>query len=96
MKLFHEPVQEGQLTEDWTFAYLKPGETLWGPHGYHRYPAKFIPQLVHRIIESYSAPSVALRWGRAIASNFWSWLYKLRHNKPTFKALLCKCALQGD
>lgn len=56
MKLFHEPVQEGQLTEDWTFAYLKPGETLWGPHGYHRYPAKFIPQLVHRILESYSAP----------------------------------------
>jgi DNA methylase len=45
------------LTEDWTFAHLKPGETLWGPHGYHRYPAKFIPQLVHRIIDSYSAPA---------------------------------------
>ena len=43
--------QEGQLTvvtEDWSFAHLKREETLWGPHGYHRYPAKFIPQLVHR------------------------------------------------
>src|SRR6266568_25186 len=51
--------QEGQLTvvtEDWSFAHLKREETLWGPHGYHRYPAKFIPQLVHRIIETYSAP----------------------------------------
>lgn len=41
---------------DWSFASLKPGETLWGPHGYHRYPAKFIPQLVRRIIETYSCP----------------------------------------
>src|SRR2546423_14078616 len=40
--------------EDWSFANLKPSQTLWGPHGYHRYPAKFIPQLVRRIIESYS------------------------------------------
>lgn len=44
------------MTEDWTFAHLKRAETLWGPHGYHRYPAKFIPQLVHRIIEVYSVP----------------------------------------
>ncbi len=44
------------VTEDWTFAYLKRVETLWGPHGYHRYPAKFIPQLVSRLIELYSAP----------------------------------------
>lgn len=45
------------VTDDWTFAHLKREETLWGPHGYHRYPAKFIPQLVHRIIETYSAPN---------------------------------------
>lgn len=44
------------VTEDWTFAYLRRVETLWGPHGYHRYPAKFIPQLVSRLIERYSAP----------------------------------------
>ncbi len=44
------------MTEDWSFSNLKRVETLWGPHGYHRYPAKFIPQLVRRVIESYSAP----------------------------------------
>src|SRR5215216_316703 len=42
--------------EDWSFANLRPSQTLWGPHGYHRYPAKFIPQLVRRIIENYSLP----------------------------------------
>ena len=45
------------VIEDWTFAHLKREETLWGPHGYHRYPAKFIPQLVHRIIDAYSSPN---------------------------------------
>jgi DNA modification methylase len=42
--------------DDWSFATLKPSQTLWGPHGYHRYPAKFIPQLARRIIENYSTP----------------------------------------
>jgi DNA modification methylase len=42
--------------EDWSFAHLTPAHTLWGPHGYHRYPAKFIPQLVRRIIDEYSHP----------------------------------------
>jgi len=41
---------------DWSFASLKTSETLWGPHGYHRYPAKFIPQLVRRLIDIYSCP----------------------------------------
>ncbi len=41
---------------DWSFASLKTSETLWGPHGYHRYPAKFIPQLVRRLIDTYSCP----------------------------------------
>ena len=45
----------GSITKcNWSFAELKRVETLWGPHGYHRYPAKFIPQLVRRIIDSYS------------------------------------------
>ncbi len=43
--------------DDWSFAHLTPKHTLWGPHGYHRYPAKFIPQLVRRIIETYSLPN---------------------------------------
>src|SRR5216684_3567545 len=47
----------GLITKNnWSFAELKRVETLWGPHGYHRYPAKFIPQLVGRLIEAYSAP----------------------------------------
>jgi DNA modification methylase len=41
---------------DWSFANVARPETLWGPHGYHRYPAKFIPQLVRQIIEDYSRP----------------------------------------
>jgi DNA modification methylase len=57
------PVKNGRANKgkeldegiDWSFANLRPSETLWGPHGYHRYPAKFIPQLVRRLIESYSA-----------------------------------------
>lgn len=48
----HVPLEE----EDWSFAHLTPAHTLWGPHGYHRYPAKFIPQLVRRIIDDYSLP----------------------------------------
>ena len=44
-----------RIEDDWSFANLGPSQTLWGPHGYHRYPAKFIPQLVRRIIENYSA-----------------------------------------
>lgn len=42
--------------EDWSFAELSRNETLWGPHGYHRYPAKFIPHLARRIINEFSVP----------------------------------------
>lgn len=49
-------IQTPHRQEDWSFADLKPSQTLWGPHGYHRYPAKFIPQLVRRILDSYSVP----------------------------------------
>lgn len=58
-KWLHSEQEEEPLTvvtEDWTFAHLRRVETLWGPHGYHRYPAKFIPQLVSRLVERYSAP----------------------------------------
>jgi DNA modification methylase len=52
------PVQDSSPVKvnDWSFAHLKTSETLWGPHGYHRYPAKFIPQLVRRLIDTYSCP----------------------------------------
>ena len=49
-------VNSSQIDDDWSFASLKPSKTSWGPHGYHRYPAKFIPQLVRRLIDTYSLP----------------------------------------
>src|SRR5260221_13626208 len=58
-KWLHSKQKEEPLTvvaADWTFAHLTRVETFWGPHGYHRYPAKFIPQLARRLIESYSTP----------------------------------------
>jgi DNA modification methylase len=51
-KLF--PGEKALKKSDWSFSELTRVETLWGPHGYHRYPAKFIPQLVRRIIDHYS------------------------------------------
>ncbi len=38
----------------WSFAELTPAETQYLTHGYHRYPAKFIPQLVRQLVEEYS------------------------------------------
>lgn len=35
----------------WAFLHLKPSQTNYLTHGYHRYPAKFIPQLAKRCIE---------------------------------------------
>jgi DNA modification methylase len=40
--------------KDWSFASVGRRETLYATHGYHRYPAKFIPQLVRKIIMKYS------------------------------------------
>ncbi|RLJ01371.1 MAG: hypothetical protein DRP10_04215, partial [Candidatus Aenigmatarchaeota archaeon] len=44
------------LAEDpsWSFENLSRKETSYATHGYHRYPAKFIPQLARRCIEDYS------------------------------------------
>lgn len=46
------------LTPDpsWAFLKLTQKQTNYATHGYHRYPAKFIPQLAARLIEEYSAP----------------------------------------
>lgn len=48
-------LEDQSVHDDWSYAHLRPAQTLWGPHGYHRYPAKFIPQLVRRLIEEYSS-----------------------------------------
>jgi len=47
---------ESREASYWSFADLTPAKTQYLTHGYHRYPAKFIPQLVRRLIEEYSEP----------------------------------------
>lgn len=38
----------------WAFADKSRRETTYITHGYHRYPAKFIPQIVSRLAEKYT------------------------------------------
>jgi len=38
---------------EWSFSEYKPSETSKWTHGYHRYPAKFIPQLVEKLMDKY-------------------------------------------
>ena len=38
----------------WAFLGLTQKQTSYATHGYHRYPAKFIPQLAARLIREYS------------------------------------------
>jgi len=45
--------KEKSIDEDWTFAEYKPSDTGKWTHSYHRYPAKFIPQLVEKLIDEY-------------------------------------------
>ena len=42
-----------QIDNDWSFAEYKPSDTGKWTHNYHRYPAKFIPQLVEKLIDEY-------------------------------------------
>lgn len=37
----------------WSFDWVKPSETSKWTHGYHRYAAKFIPQLVEKLFDEY-------------------------------------------
>jgi len=41
------------IDEDWSFIGYKPSDTSKWTHGYHRYPAKFIPQLVEKLCDEY-------------------------------------------
>jgi len=40
--------------DSWAFSNLKKKETSYLTHGYHRYPAKFIPQIVKKLMLEYS------------------------------------------
>ncbi len=42
-----------EIDNNWSFVGYKPSDTGKWTHGYHRYPAKFIPQLVERLIAEY-------------------------------------------
>lgn len=42
------------VSHDWAFREAKRADTTYITHGYHRYPAKFIPQLARKLIDTYS------------------------------------------
>ncbi len=42
-----------EIDSGWSFAEFKPSDTGKWTHDYHRYPAKFIPQLVEKLIDEY-------------------------------------------
>ena len=45
---------KGPANRTWAFSNERSID-LW-THGYHRYPAKFIPQVVKKLLETYTAP----------------------------------------
>lgn len=46
--------QEIPIDESWTFKHLKRKETSYITHDYHRYPAKFIPQVASKLIKQFT------------------------------------------
>jgi len=42
-----------EIDKNWSFAEYKFSDTGKWTHNYHRYPAKFIPQLVEKLIDEY-------------------------------------------
>lgn len=45
--------EQTSIDKMWSFSNCKPSDTGKWTHGYHRYPAKFIPQLVERLMDDY-------------------------------------------
>ncbi|MEW6097365.1 MAG: DNA methyltransferase, partial [bacterium] len=45
--------KEKESDKSWSFNGFKPSDTGKWTHCYHRYPAKFIPQLVEALIQEY-------------------------------------------
>jgi len=43
-----------KIDKSWSFSDTTRKETSYITHGYHRYPAKFIPQVVSRLVAKYS------------------------------------------
>ena len=58
MSILSQPtisLQKIKSDEKWSFKELSRKDTRYITHGYHRYPAKFIPQLAAKLISGYSA-----------------------------------------
>lgn len=43
-----------KVSANWSFSDKTRKDTAYITHGYHRYPAKFIPQIVSRLVEKYT------------------------------------------
>ncbi len=50
-------MQSQEADDSWSFKELGRAQTSYLTHDYHRYPAKFIPQLVERLIKENSQPA---------------------------------------
>jgi DNA methylase len=50
-------MQSQEADESWSFKQLGRAQTSYLTHDYHRYPAKFIPQLAERLIKENSKPA---------------------------------------
>ncbi|MBI4972208.1 MAG: hypothetical protein HZC16_00125 [Candidatus Omnitrophica bacterium] len=48
-----ELFQSTGIEKNWSFIEYKPSDTSKLTHCYHRYPAKFIPQLVEKLMDEY-------------------------------------------
>ncbi|MFQ3599650.1 MAG: DNA methyltransferase [Chloroherpetonaceae bacterium] len=48
-----EWIKSSPVQKEWSFAEYKPSQTGKWSHDYHRYPAKFIPQLVEKLLDEY-------------------------------------------
>src|SRR3990167_3038257 len=46
-----------KVDSSWSFSDKTRKDTAYITHGYHRYPAKFIPQIVSRLAEKYTRES---------------------------------------
>lgn len=46
-----------KIDDSWSFSEKTRKDTAYLTHGYHRYPAKFIPQIVSRLAEKYTKAS---------------------------------------
>ncbi len=47
-------IQDLKPDKKWSFNNIERSDTSYLTHSYHRYPAKFIPQIVHKLIDTYA------------------------------------------